>query len=109
MLKRFPHILSYVTDGTPGGWNDNTGLPTEGTPGATVTVACRAEPNVRQSYVIRENDGQRIEFDYLIHMDKSSALIPFGKSVTITDGGSQIASGTVVRSHKNQVHNQSWI
>lgn len=109
MLKRFPHTLTYVTDGTPGGWDDSTGLPIPGTPGVTVSIPCRAEPNVRQSYVVREDDGNRVIFNFTVHMDKASGLVPFGKSVTIAEGSTVIAKGAVLRSHKNQLHNQSWI
>lgn len=109
MLKRFPHIITYQLPGEPGGIDPDTGLPTEGEEGEEVSEPCRYEPNVKQNYVVREDDGQRIVFNGLVHMDKSSVVIPFGQDVTITENSVQIASGTVVRSHKNQLHNQSWI
>lgn len=111
MLKRFPHTITYTTAGTPGGWDYDQGLPIPEVPGETVTVDCRAEPNIRQNYTVKEDDGQRIVFAWTVHLDKSSAKVPFGQSVSITDkeSGDQVASGTVVRSHKNQLHNQIWI
>lgn len=109
MLARFPHTLTYQSEGNPGGWDDENGVPIPETPGEDITVKCRIQPNVRQGYVVREDDGQKVEFNWLIHMDKSSERIPFGKNVIIEENGNQIASGTIIRSHKNQLHNQSWI
>ncbi len=110
MLKRFPHTISYETAGTGGGWDPDTGLPLPYVPGATVEVECRPEPNVRQEYITKEDDGQIINFDWLIHMDKSTDRVPFGQQVTVKGpNGEEVASGTVVRSHKNQLHNQIWI
>ena len=109
MLKRFPHTITYNLEGTPSGIDPDTGLPTGGTEGEEVSIDCRYEPNVRQSYVIKEDDGQRIVFKGLVHMAKSSEKIPFGQSVIVTDSDQEMASGNVVRSHKNQVHSQSWI
>lgn len=107
MLRRFPHSIAYTTEGSPGEIVD--GIPTEGTPGESITAICRAEPNVRQSYIHRDDDGQRIVFEWLIHLDKSTDKVPFGQEVTITEDGTTIATGTVKRSFKNQLHNQIWI
>lgn len=111
MLKRFPHTITYQTEGTPSGWDEDQGIPIPAIPGESITVPCRYEPNVRQNYVVREDDGQRFVFNGLVHMDKSIPKVPFGQSVTVTHAETSelVASGTTVRSHKNQLHNQSWI
>lgn len=108
MLKRFPHTITYQTEGTASGWDEDNGVPIPAIPGEDITLPCRAEPNIRQNYVIREDDGQRVEFSWLIHMEVSTDRIPYGKKVTV-NGDGQVLEGTVIRSHRNQLHNQSWI
>lgn len=109
MVKRFPHTIVYTTAGTPGGWDDDNGIPIPGTPGETVTAKCRAQENLRENYTVQDSDGNRISFRFVIHMDKSSIPIAHGQDVEIFRDNEPLATGTVKRFHPGQLHNRIWI
>lgn len=109
MIKRFPHIMNYQLPGTPGGWDDENGIPIPGTPGESISIQCRAEENVRENYTITGDDGNRIDYKFVVYFDKSDPLVEVGQEVEVFKESHVLAKEVVKRFHPGQLHNRVWI
>jgi hypothetical protein len=98
-MKLFrPHTLSFTTGGTPPG-QDADGLPTEGTPGVTVTMPCRF--HLGGSKVFRNQDSTESLQIGRIRIDDGLELPSVGQEITVTDNRD---SGVVFNGPVKQVY-----
>lgn len=106
-MVRFPHVLSFTVDAEPVFENGEWTVPENGN--SEINIPCRAQPNVRSSYITNEEDGQRIEFACTVYIARGNQALKTGQSVIIKSNGNQIYSGTVKRYHPGQLHDRLWV
>jgi len=104
MVRQYPDILMYEQVSGGGSSYDADGNlivvpPTE----TAVYVSCRAEANSRGQYVTGQ-DGQRIDFAWIVYFPKNVSALPTGMSVTISRDGKERAAGAIKRFTINQLN-----
>jgi hypothetical protein len=107
MVSRYPHILLISGSPEPP-YQDEFGNWQTGAPASPISVECRAEPIVKGSYTINDQDGQRIEFSYVVHMRVVSD-IKTGVNVEIKKGGLTLFAGTAKRFMPGQMNSRLWV
>lgn len=71
-------------------------------------IPCRAEVNSKGQTVPSE-DGQNVNFGFIVYMPTGYATIPQGKSIEIYRGAELIAEGTVKRFFRSQLTVKAWV
>src|SRR5690606_10300290 len=105
------HTLTYVVPNPEGEapYQDEDGNWVIPDPFVTREAPCRAQENVRANYTIADQDGNRVEFNYVVHLSKDSDTIVAGTDITVKKNDSVIYTGTVKRFHPGQLHNRLWV
>jgi hypothetical protein len=82
MVEFRPHVLEWVTAGTPGG-KDANGLPIADQPGSIIQTPCRFHQD--SSKVYKNEDGTEVKQVGRIRLDAGISLPDVGIIVTVTD------------------------
>lgn len=101
---QYPDILTYKqVSGGGSTYDDDGNLVIIPSTEADVSVSCRAEANSSGRYVTGQ-DGQRLDFAWLVYLPKSVLEIPTGTNVSISRDGKERAAGAIKRFTINQLN-----
>lgn len=111
MVRRLPHVLKYTLKTPTAGISKNAAGDV--IPPASEAVlkefSCRVQPNASGATIIKEEDGQKVDFKAVVFLEKTTEKIPFGQSVEVYEGPNLILSGNVKRFHSGQIQARLWI
>jgi len=106
MVNFRPHILKAVIS-TDDYEDPLTGQVIPGTE-TTIEFPCRVSPN-SGGKEIRDQDGNRVVYNYLIHANRNAPSLPFGTEVTVYDGEIVKAKGKTLGPFSNTSNTRIWI
>lgn len=108
-LEYYPHWLTVTADASVAVYNETTGEWEE-----TANTAkpkkykCRAQSSTSNAYLTGIT-GERIDYQWIVYLPLDAPIITQGKSVTISDGQTILATDTVKRYFKSQLHTRIWL
>jgi hypothetical protein len=111
MVNRLPHVVKYTLKTPTAGISKNSDgdIIAPATTDILKEFPCRVQPNTSGAAIIKEEDGQRIEFKAVLFLNQSAEKIPFGQKIEVFEKGQLILSGTVKRFHRGQLQVRVWI
>lgn len=112
LVDQYPDSLSFISEGTPAVYDDETGNWTPAVPGATISTDCRYEASSGNGW-IPAADGTRTNYSGIIYMPLTAPIIKTGTTVTITEKREGIADNVftdeVLRFHRGQLNARIWV
>jgi hypothetical protein len=109
MIEQYPHRLTYRTAATEDIWDDVNGGWIPGTPGAEITVRCRAIP-AGSGKTVLDKDGVTVDYKYDLAFPLSVEQIPDGIEVEVVKQTEEvIVKDRIIRHFIGQLHGRGWI
>lgn len=91
MVSLRPHILTFISPGTPDTEDPDTGYTIPGIPGGTVQIPCRFVANVQKQF--RNEDSTTVQQKGRIRVDVGSVMPKMWQEVVVTEDTRELFRG----------------